>query len=85
MCSIKSNQSFEQRIALSWMVQKETASLHCSGGILADDQVDLLDVLLLYFWTPFGSATANKINYIGLIQNSFAGTGENSVNNCPYT
>ncbi|KAF9609356.1 hypothetical protein IFM89_015611 [Coptis chinensis] len=27
-----------QRIALSWMVQKETASLHCSGGILADDQ-----------------------------------------------
>lgn len=27
-----------QRIALSWMVQKETASYHCSGGILADDQ-----------------------------------------------
>lgn len=27
-----------QRIALSWMVQKETTSLHCSGGILADDQ-----------------------------------------------
>ncbi|KAK9706683.1 hypothetical protein RND81_07G144400 [Saponaria officinalis] len=27
-----------QRIALSWMVQKETASLQCSGGILADDQ-----------------------------------------------
>ncbi|XAR59134.1 DNA helicase [Bertholletia excelsa] len=27
-----------QRIALSWMVQKETANLHCSGGILADDQ-----------------------------------------------
>lgn len=27
-----------QRIALSWMVQKESASLHCSGGILADDQ-----------------------------------------------
>lgn len=27
-----------QRIALSWMVQKETSSLHCSGGILADDQ-----------------------------------------------
>ncbi|KAL5715635.1 hypothetical protein ACHQM5_017427 [Ranunculus cassubicifolius] len=27
-----------QRIALAWMVQKETASLHCSGGILADDQ-----------------------------------------------
>ncbi|OVA13197.1 SNF2-related [Macleaya cordata] len=27
-----------QRIALSWMVQKETVSLHCSGGILADDQ-----------------------------------------------
>lgn len=27
-----------QRIALSWMVQKETTSLQCSGGILADDQ-----------------------------------------------
>ncbi|KAG1368168.1 helicase-like transcription factor CHR28 [Cocos nucifera] len=27
-----------QRIALSWMVQKEIASPHCSGGILADDQ-----------------------------------------------
>ncbi|KAL9243594.1 hypothetical protein vseg_017463 [Gypsophila vaccaria] len=27
-----------QRIALSWMVQKETASLQCCGGILADDQ-----------------------------------------------
>ncbi|KAL8112980.1 helicase-like transcription factor CHR28 isoform X3 [Apium graveolens] len=27
-----------QRIALSWMVQKETNSEHCSGGILADDQ-----------------------------------------------
>lgn len=31
-----------QRIALSWMVQKETASLHCSGGILADDQVCII-------------------------------------------
>ncbi|XP_068469968.1 helicase-like transcription factor CHR28 isoform X2 [Phaseolus vulgaris] len=27
-----------QRIALSWMVQKEASSLYCSGGILADDQ-----------------------------------------------
>lgn len=27
-----------QRIALSWMVQKETANVNCSGGILADDQ-----------------------------------------------
>ncbi|KAL7606814.1 helicase-like transcription factor CHR28 [Lactuca sativa] len=27
-----------QRIALSWMVQKETKSMHCFGGILADDQ-----------------------------------------------
>ncbi|CAN4105473.1 unnamed protein product [Withania somnifera] len=27
-----------QRIALSWMLQKETGSVHCSGGILADDQ-----------------------------------------------
>ncbi|KAG0481487.1 hypothetical protein HPP92_012345 [Vanilla planifolia] len=27
-----------QRIALSWMVQKETAGLNCCGGILADDQ-----------------------------------------------
>uniref|UniRef100_A0A7N0TJC4 Helicase-like transcription factor CHR28 n=1 Tax=Kalanchoe fedtschenkoi TaxID=63787 RepID=A0A7N0TJC4_KALFE len=27
-----------QRIALSWMVNKETAGMTCSGGILADDQ-----------------------------------------------
>ncbi|CAL1372727.1 unnamed protein product [Linum trigynum] len=27
-----------QRIALSWMVHKETSGIHCSGGILADDQ-----------------------------------------------
>ncbi|XP_048323285.1 helicase-like transcription factor CHR28 isoform X2 [Ziziphus jujuba] len=27
-----------QKIALSWMVQKETANVHCAGGILADDQ-----------------------------------------------
>ncbi|XP_010508345.1 PREDICTED: helicase-like transcription factor CHR27 [Camelina sativa] len=27
-----------QKIALAWMFQKETRSLHCSGGILADDQ-----------------------------------------------
>ncbi|KAL0542840.1 hypothetical protein IC582_017921 [Cucumis melo] len=27
-----------QRIALSWMVQKETSSVPCAGGILADDQ-----------------------------------------------
>ncbi|KAK9092423.1 hypothetical protein Syun_027334 [Stephania yunnanensis] len=27
-----------QRIALSWMMQKETTGYHCSGGILADDQ-----------------------------------------------
>ncbi|TKY59320.1 SWI/SNF-related matrix-associated actin-dependent regulator of chromatin [Spatholobus suberectus] len=27
-----------QRIALSWMVQKEKSSWYCSGGILADDQ-----------------------------------------------
>ncbi|CAN1149762.1 Helicase-like transcription factor CHR28 [Linum perenne] len=27
-----------QRIALSWMAQKETSGFNCSGGILADDQ-----------------------------------------------
>ncbi|GAB2284978.1 hypothetical protein Dimus_019433 [Dionaea muscipula] len=27
-----------QKIALQWMLQKETKSLHCLGGILADDQ-----------------------------------------------
>ncbi|EOA29760.1 hypothetical protein CARUB_v10012850mg [Capsella rubella] len=27
-----------QKIALAWMFQKETRSVHCSGGILADDQ-----------------------------------------------
>ena len=32
-----------QKIALAWMHQKETRSLHCLGGILADDQVSSLD------------------------------------------
>ncbi|KDP20917.1 hypothetical protein JCGZ_21388 [Jatropha curcas] len=27
-----------QRIALSWMIQKETSGMNCLGGILADDQ-----------------------------------------------
>ncbi|OVA10723.1 SNF2-related [Macleaya cordata] len=27
-----------QKIALAWLVQRETTSLHCFGGILADDQ-----------------------------------------------
>lgn len=27
-----------QRIALAWMVLQETTSMHCAGGILADDQ-----------------------------------------------
>ncbi|KAL8157763.1 helicase-like transcription factor CHR28 [Apium graveolens] len=27
-----------QKIALAWMLQKETRSTHCAGGILADDQ-----------------------------------------------
>ncbi|KAJ7942610.1 Helicase-like transcription factor CHR28 [Quillaja saponaria] len=27
-----------QKIALAWMLQKETRTLHCLGGILADDQ-----------------------------------------------
>ncbi|XP_014514431.1 helicase-like transcription factor CHR28 [Vigna radiata var. radiata] len=27
-----------QKIALAWMLQRETKSLHCLGGILADDQ-----------------------------------------------
>ncbi|KAM7463253.1 hypothetical protein LguiA_031374 [Lonicera macranthoides] len=27
-----------QKIALAWLLQKETVSLHCLGGILADDQ-----------------------------------------------
>ncbi|XP_077231468.1 SNF2 domain-containing protein / helicase domain-containing protein / zinc finger protein-like protein [Tasmannia lanceolata] len=27
-----------QKIALAWMIQKEAASTHCLGGILADDQ-----------------------------------------------
>ncbi|XP_042501657.1 helicase-like transcription factor CHR28 isoform X2 [Macadamia integrifolia] len=27
-----------QKIALAWMLQKETLSMHCVGGILADDQ-----------------------------------------------
>ncbi|XLS72779.1 hypothetical protein HN51_029644 [Arachis hypogaea] len=30
---------YPMKIALDWMLQKETRSLHCLGGILADDQV----------------------------------------------
>jgi hypothetical protein len=33
------NTVVSQKIALAWMFQKETNSLHCMGGILADDQV----------------------------------------------
>ena len=33
------NRCTSQKIALAWMLQKETRSLHCLGGILADDQV----------------------------------------------
>lgn len=38
-----------KRIALAWMLQKETGSVHCSGGILADDQVkyNVADLILL--------------------------------------
>ncbi|KAF2323802.1 hypothetical protein GH714_036988 [Hevea brasiliensis] len=32
-----------QKIALAWMVQKETRSLHCLGGILVDHQKNLDD------------------------------------------
>lgn len=39
-CLINFKWILGQKIALSWMVQKETASLFCSGGILADDQVE---------------------------------------------
>lgn len=38
---------FGQRIALSWMVQKETSSVPCAGGILADDQVSTLRICLI--------------------------------------
>lgn len=41
-----------QRIALAWMHHKETASVHCLGGILADDQVIyLVKPLTLIFVT----------------------------------
>ena len=42
LCYLTQLQLLAQRIALSWMVQKETDNTHCSGGILADDQVYVL-------------------------------------------
>lgn len=36
-----------KRIALAWMLQKETGSVHCSGGILADDQVNCYAICLI--------------------------------------
>jgi hypothetical protein len=47
---------FGQKIALSWMVQKETSSSHCSGGILADDQVHYLLSLLILI--------SNMVSYV---------------------
>lgn len=54
-----------QRIALSWMVQKETSSLHCSGGILADDQglgktISTIALILKERPPSFGTEDDNK-------------------------
>ncbi|XP_072955755.1 helicase-like transcription factor CHR28 isoform X1 [Typha angustifolia] len=56
-----------QRIALSWMMQKETASLHCSGGILADDQglgktVSTIALILMERSSSFRSSGMDKQN-----------------------
>ncbi|KAJ0965942.1 hypothetical protein J5N97_027080 [Dioscorea zingiberensis] len=62
-----------QRIALSWMVQKETASLQCSGGILADDQglgKTVSTIALILTERPFAtrscSMTEKEDNYEAL-------------------
>ncbi|PWA97775.1 Helicase, C-terminal [Artemisia annua] len=57
-----------QRIALSWMVQKETKSMHCSGGILADDQglgktISTIS-LILKERSPSSSAPAAEVKKI---------------------
>eukprot|EP01018_Ginkgo_biloba_P003666 Gb_17290 [translate_table: standard] len=39
LCDVQAIWKFlYQRIALAWMVQKETSSMQCAGGIRADDQ-----------------------------------------------
>ncbi|XP_038995167.1 helicase-like transcription factor CHR28 isoform X2 [Hibiscus syriacus] len=52
-----------QRIALSWMSQKEKAGLHCSGGILADDQglgKTVSTIALILNERPSPSSTASS-------------------------
>ena len=48
-----SNSYILQKIALAWMLQKENRSLHCLGGILADDQVIFLYIFLLILFVYF--------------------------------
>lgn len=55
-----------QRIALSWMVKKETVSWHCCGGILADDQglgktISTIALILTERAVPFKMTQSTKI------------------------
>ncbi|KAL1295687.1 hypothetical protein HN51_056534 [Arachis hypogaea] len=57
-----------QKIALAWMLQKETRSLHCLGGILADDQglgktVSMIALILMQRSLQSKSKTDDACNH----------------------
>lgn len=72
------NSCLGQRIALSWMVQKETASLHCSGGILADDQVYTI------LW-EFANTNLSVKDLCLISTLNCAGIGKNDFDNRTHT
>lgn len=61
------------------MLQKETKSLHCLGGILADDQVifDIFFFLNQWTWYLFVSVHLNQ----NLVQ---TGPWKDNFNDCPH-
>jgi len=69
-----------QKIALAWMVSREN-STHCSGGILADDQV-------ISYFLPY-SNTFQSFFTIFLcyrqIVSCDAGSWEDNIYDCNYT
>ncbi|KAL4186079.1 hypothetical protein AMTRI_Chr09g32000 [Amborella trichopoda] len=57
-----------QKIALAWMAFKETSSIHCSGGFLADDQglgktISVI-ALILYQKRPPAKTTGDELTLI---------------------
>ncbi|GMH12486.1 hypothetical protein Nepgr_014327 [Nepenthes gracilis] len=56
-----------QKIALAWMLQKETKSVHCLGGILADDQglgktISMIALILMQKFLQLKSKSEDQSN-----------------------